>query len=181
MINMPAGPEIMVILLLGLLVLGPDQLPKAMRTVGKVMSEIRKVSSSFQAEMNDALDVIETAGSDTSEEAKGSTGSRTEPLDSGGREEASKPASEKAEATPESRSEATPAVPSGSAHPDASSKSAKSGVASPAAPRGDGTKQASEASTPAQTGVSSSGTPESGDDVEASAFPRIDPADRAAG
>lgn len=59
MINMPAGPEIMVILLLALLVLGPDQLPKAMRSFGNVMSEIRKVSSSFQAEMRDALEVME--------------------------------------------------------------------------------------------------------------------------
>lgn len=64
MINMPGGPEIMVILLLALLVLGPDQLPKAMRTFGNVMAEIRKVSSSFQAEMRDALDVIETAATD---------------------------------------------------------------------------------------------------------------------
>jgi len=57
---MPGGPEIMVIVLLALLVLGPQQLPKAMRTFGNVMAEIRKVSSSFQAEMRSALDVIET-------------------------------------------------------------------------------------------------------------------------
>lgn len=68
MINMPAGPEIMVILLLALLVLGPDQLPKAMRSFGNVMSEIRKVSSSFQDEMREALEVLEE-GATPSEES----------------------------------------------------------------------------------------------------------------
>lgn len=92
MINMPAGPEIMVILLLALLVLGPDQLPKAMRSFGNVMSEIRKVSSSFQEEMREALEVMEDGvtpsegslavddGSGDAHETKKSGGAeRTEP------------------------------------------------------------------------------------------------------
>jgi sec-independent protein translocase protein TatB len=54
--NMPGGPEILVILVLALLVLGPEQLPKAMRTLGSVMAEIRKVSGGFQAEMKSAMD-----------------------------------------------------------------------------------------------------------------------------
>ncbi|MGI8710633.1 MAG: twin-arginine translocase TatA/TatE family subunit, partial [Acidimicrobiales bacterium] len=40
MINMPGGPELMVIILVALIVLGPEQLPKAMRTFGNVMAEI---------------------------------------------------------------------------------------------------------------------------------------------
>ncbi|CAN5404604.1 hypothetical protein BH10ACT1_BH10ACT1_27410 [soil metagenome] len=59
------GPEIMVILIIALLVLGPDQLPKAMRTFGNVMSEVRKVSGGFQAEMKKAMDTIETTVSET--------------------------------------------------------------------------------------------------------------------
>lgn len=59
------GPEIVVILLVALIVLGPDQLPKAMRTFGNVMAEIRKVSGGFQAEMRKAMDTIEAHGSDT--------------------------------------------------------------------------------------------------------------------
>ncbi|MCB0977769.1 MAG: twin-arginine translocase TatA/TatE family subunit [Acidimicrobiales bacterium] len=60
MINMPGGPEIAVILLVALIVLGPQQLPKAMRTLGNAMAEIRKISSGFQAEMRNAMNSIET-------------------------------------------------------------------------------------------------------------------------
>ncbi len=56
MINMPGGPEVMVIILVALIVLGPEQLPKAMRTFGTVMAEIRKVSSGFQSEIKNAMD-----------------------------------------------------------------------------------------------------------------------------
>ena len=58
------GPEILVILVVALLILGPDQLPKAMRTFGNVMAEIRKVSGGFQAEMRKAMDTIEVNASD---------------------------------------------------------------------------------------------------------------------
>jgi sec-independent protein translocase protein TatB len=59
MFNM-GGPEIVVILIVALIVLGPQQLPKAMRTFGSVMSEIRKVSSSFQEEMRSAMESVDT-------------------------------------------------------------------------------------------------------------------------
>ncbi|QXC61939.1 twin-arginine translocase TatA/TatE family subunit [Aquihabitans sp. G128] len=62
------GPEIVVILIIALLVLGPDQLPKAMRTFGNVMAEVRKVSGGFQAEMKKAMDTIEGSGSETAKE-----------------------------------------------------------------------------------------------------------------
>lgn len=45
----------MVILLVALLVLGPNRLPEAARQVGKAIGELRKLSSGFQAEMRDAL------------------------------------------------------------------------------------------------------------------------------
>ncbi len=65
MINMPGGPELLVIFLVALIVLGPQQLPKAMRTFGNVMAEIRKVSNSFQAEMRNAMDsVVDTSASE---------------------------------------------------------------------------------------------------------------------
>ena len=50
------GPEVLVILLVALVVLGPKELPKAMRSVGKAMAELRKISSGFQAELQNALD-----------------------------------------------------------------------------------------------------------------------------
>jgi sec-independent protein translocase protein TatB len=51
------GPEVLVILLVALVVLGPQQLPKAVRSVGSAMAELRKLSSGFQAELQSALDV----------------------------------------------------------------------------------------------------------------------------
>ena len=50
------GGEILVILLVGLLVLGPQRLPTVGRQVGRVITEIRRVSSGFQEEFRAALD-----------------------------------------------------------------------------------------------------------------------------
>lgn len=71
MFNMPGGPELLVIFLVALVVIGPQQLPKAMRTFGNVMAEVRKVSSSFQAEMKSAMDTVV----DTSAKEKPQSGS----------------------------------------------------------------------------------------------------------
>ena len=57
---MPGGPEVVVILLVALIVLGPEQLPKAMRTLGQAIAEIRKVSSGFQTEMRNVMDTIDS-------------------------------------------------------------------------------------------------------------------------
>ena len=50
------GGEILVILLVGLLVLGPQRLPTVGRQVARVITEIRRVSSGFQEEFRAALD-----------------------------------------------------------------------------------------------------------------------------
>jgi Tat protein translocase TatB subunit len=55
MFNVGTG-ELMVILLLALIVLGPDKLPDAARKIGNVMAEVRRMSSGFQAEMRSAID-----------------------------------------------------------------------------------------------------------------------------
>lgn len=73
------GPEIVLILLVALVVLGPEQLPKAMRTFGNVMGEIRKVSGSFQDEMRNAMDTIESTGS--TKDSPGQTGPAATPAD----------------------------------------------------------------------------------------------------
>jgi sec-independent protein translocase protein TatB len=49
------GGEFFVILLLALVVLGPDKLPGAMRTVGQWAGEMRKMANGFQTQMNDAM------------------------------------------------------------------------------------------------------------------------------
>ena len=49
------GGEILVVLLLALLLLGPDKLPEAARRFGEAMSEFRKISNSFKSEMYSAM------------------------------------------------------------------------------------------------------------------------------
>jgi sec-independent protein translocase protein TatB len=51
-----SGTEIIVILLLALVVLGPEKLPEAMRKAGRAYSELRKMANSFQSEMHSVLD-----------------------------------------------------------------------------------------------------------------------------
>jgi len=50
------GGEVLVILLVALIVLGPDKLPEAARKIGNVMGEIRRMSSGFQNEMRAAIE-----------------------------------------------------------------------------------------------------------------------------
>lgn len=49
------APEILVILVVALIVLGPDRLPGAARQAGQAMREFRRISSGFQAEIRDAM------------------------------------------------------------------------------------------------------------------------------
>jgi sec-independent protein translocase protein TatB len=78
MFNM-GGPEIVVILIVALIVLGPQQLPKAMRTFGSVMAEIRKVSSSFQEEMRAAMESVDTTGTEKPHTAQMAEATPAEP------------------------------------------------------------------------------------------------------
>lgn len=50
------GSEIIVILLLALVVLGPEKLPDAVRKFTKTYAEFKKMSSGFQSELKSALD-----------------------------------------------------------------------------------------------------------------------------
>ncbi|MBK9178215.1 MAG: twin-arginine translocase subunit TatB [Acidimicrobiales bacterium] len=54
-----SGPEILIILVVALIVLGPDKLPEAVRKMGGFMREIRRISSGFQDEVRDALSDVE--------------------------------------------------------------------------------------------------------------------------
>jgi sec-independent protein translocase protein TatB len=46
-----SGSEVIIILILALLILGPDKLPEAMRRAGRTWGELRKLSSGFQEEV----------------------------------------------------------------------------------------------------------------------------------
>ncbi len=50
------GSEIIIILLLALVVLGPEKLPEAMRKAGRMYADLKKVSNNFQKEFRSAMD-----------------------------------------------------------------------------------------------------------------------------
>jgi sec-independent protein translocase protein TatB len=66
--NLGSG-EILVILLLALIVLGPERLPEAARKVGGFVRQIRQMSHGFQQEVRKAMDYSEGDRPFTPEEA----------------------------------------------------------------------------------------------------------------
>ena len=58
------GGEILVILLVALIVLGPTKLPPAVRQVGKVVGEIRRIGQGFQQELREAAKPLQEATAD---------------------------------------------------------------------------------------------------------------------
>lgn len=55
MFNVGTG-ELIVILVLALIVLGPEKLPTAARQAGRYLAEFRRISNGFQQEFRDAVD-----------------------------------------------------------------------------------------------------------------------------
>jgi sec-independent protein translocase protein TatB len=51
-----SGSEIVFLLLLALIILGPEKLPEAVRKFGKTYAEFKKVTTGFQTELKSALD-----------------------------------------------------------------------------------------------------------------------------
>ncbi len=51
-----SGSEIVFLLLLALIVLGPEKLPEAVRKFGKTYGEFKKMTTGFQSELKSALD-----------------------------------------------------------------------------------------------------------------------------
>ncbi len=56
MSNLGSG-EILVVLLLALIVLGPERLPRAARQIGNFVRQVRQMSSGFQDELRSAIDI----------------------------------------------------------------------------------------------------------------------------
>jgi sec-independent protein translocase protein TatB len=79
------GSELIIILLLALVVLGPEKLPEAMRKLGQFYAELKKMSHGFQQEFRNATDepmreIRETANAlrDSVDFRKFSSGEREE-------------------------------------------------------------------------------------------------------
>ena len=87
------GSELIIILLLALVVLGPEKLPEAMRKLGEFYAELKKMSTSFQKEFQAAVDepmreLRDTASTirDSADFTKLSSGERDEKRDASQRE-----------------------------------------------------------------------------------------------
>jgi len=91
------GSELIIILLLALVVLGPEKLPEAMRKLGQFYAELKKMSSGFQQEFRNATDEPMREIRETANTLRDSVDFRK--LSSGEREEKPKSA-EMAAATP---------------------------------------------------------------------------------
>ena len=54
--NSLGGGEVIAILIIALIVLGPEKLPDAIRKFGNIYGELRRMSQGFQSELRDAFD-----------------------------------------------------------------------------------------------------------------------------
>jgi sec-independent protein translocase protein TatB len=75
-----SGSEIVFILLAGLVVLGPEKLPGAIRQAGRIYSEIRRMGQGFQSELRATLDEPMRELRETADLAKKSVSTFTQPL-----------------------------------------------------------------------------------------------------
>ena len=68
------APELIVIFLVALIVLGPDRLPKAARQVGRAIAEFKRVTGGFQDEVRRAFDGDEPGSPASHAEASSAPG-----------------------------------------------------------------------------------------------------------
>lgn len=59
------APEILVILVLALLVLGPERLPQAASTLGRWVGQLRRLTGSLQAEVQGVVDEVMRPANET--------------------------------------------------------------------------------------------------------------------
>ncbi len=72
--------EILVILVVALVVIGPESLPKMARTLGKALGEFRRVSTEFQRTLNTEI-AIDEYEQKRAEESKAESAQATENTD----------------------------------------------------------------------------------------------------
>jgi Tat protein translocase TatB subunit len=62
-------PELVVILVVALIVLGPERLPEVARTLGKGLAELRRATSGLTEELNNARNFLEQETQSATQEA----------------------------------------------------------------------------------------------------------------
>lgn len=75
-----SGSELIFLVVIALVVLGPDKLPEAMRKAGKAYADFKKMTTGFQAEMKSVLDEPMRELRETAELAKNSAMFDTKPF-----------------------------------------------------------------------------------------------------
>lgn len=78
------GGELLIILFVALVVLGPDKLPDAARKLGNVMGEIKRMSAGFQDEFKAAMDTPNKAVTAVRDTVKGSATTPGAPAEDAG-------------------------------------------------------------------------------------------------
>ncbi|MDR2800436.1 MAG: Sec-independent protein translocase protein TatB [Desulfovibrio sp.] len=111
------GSEFLVIIVVAILVLGPEHLPRIVRTVSRVMSDFRRVSTEFQRALHVEADRQET------EEQKRRRARKTKPG----------AASPGGAAAPEQSASQEDKTPSGAEAPPAAEENAAPAAADPGA------------------------------------------------
>ena len=104
-------PELLVILVVALIVLGPKRLPDVARTLGKGLAEFRKATSDLTDELRSAQTMIEKEARDTERAARQATAGVKPNLADAQTQPAEAPAA------PESAGATAPASPTGPADP----------------------------------------------------------------
>ena len=60
------APELLVVFLVALIVLGPERLPKMARQMGRAVAEFKRVTSGFEQEVRRAIDEVDQSSSSAS-------------------------------------------------------------------------------------------------------------------
>jgi Tat protein translocase TatB subunit len=71
--------ELLVILIVALIVVGPQRLPDAAKSIGKAMGELRRASTGFQNELRSAIDDTTDVDADTKRTARKNVLQKEEP------------------------------------------------------------------------------------------------------
>jgi sec-independent protein translocase protein TatB len=78
------GGELLIILFVALVVLGPEKLPEYARKMGNLMGEVKRMSNGFQDELKAAMDSPKNAAQSVSDTVKGTVATSSIPAPDGG-------------------------------------------------------------------------------------------------